>query len=172
MMAVTTAFEGLRAGVGVLRMTLDLPARASIGPIAFAAFSRATDLSTIGVIFYVLYGVGGALLTSATWFVAARTHAPAALRYLTSTAFVSSLLILAMTTQAAPLMWHVGSAGNDPALLATLLNSFTFWTNLRFLCADVSFVAVLSALTIAALRGGAAEELAGSIAAPPRMGQA
>lgn len=88
------------------------------------------------------------------------------------TAFVSSLLILAMTTQAAPLMWHVGSAENDPVLLAALLNSFTFWTNLRFLCADVSFIAVLSALTIAALRGGAAEELAGSIAAPSRMGQA
>lgn len=45
---------------------IDLPARSRIGPIAFAEFSRATDLSTAGMVFYVLYGVGGALLTGAT----------------------------------------------------------------------------------------------------------
>lgn len=67
-------------------------------------------------------------------------------------AFASSLLILALTTQAAPLMFRVGSSLNDPARLADLLDHFTMWTVPRILCADVSFFAMLAALTTSAWR--------------------
>jgi hypothetical protein len=150
--AVTTGFEGLRAGAGTFRVLLDLPARAAVGPVAFAAFSRATDLSTAGVAFYAAYGLGGALLTGATWIVAARARAPRVLRRLAAVAAVSSLLVLALTTQAAPVMWKVGSSPSDPALLADLLDRFTRLTILRVACVDVSFLAMLSALAITALR--------------------
>ena len=43
-LVATTAFEGLRAGAGLFRALLDLPARSAIGPVAFAAFSRARAL--------------------------------------------------------------------------------------------------------------------------------
>jgi hypothetical protein len=132
-------------------MVLDLPARTRIGPLAFAEFSRATDLSTTGVVFYVLFGVGGALVTAAAWLVAARGGAPRVIRRLLATASIASLLILVLTTQAAPLMWRVGSAPPDPALIASLIDRFTTWTALRVACADVSFLAVLSSLTLAAL---------------------
>src|SRR6188768_1854043 len=107
--ALTTAFEGIRAGAGTFRLLLDLPARHRVGPVAFAAFSRATDLSTAGIVFYSLYGFGGALLTAATWIFASRTRAPRPVRTLAGTAFICSVLVLVLTTQAAPLMWSVGS---------------------------------------------------------------
>jgi hypothetical protein len=149
--ALTTAFEGLRAGAGTFRLLLDLPARHRVGPVAFAAFSRATDLSTAGIVFYSLYGFGGALLTAATWITASRTRASRSVRTLTATACISSVLVLVLTTQAAPLMWSVGSASDDPMLLARLFDQFTFWTTLRIALVDLSFLAVLSALTILAL---------------------
>jgi hypothetical protein len=149
--AIATAFEGLRAGAGTFRMVLDLPARTQIGPLAFAEFSRATDLSTTGIMFYVLFGFGGALVTGVAWLAAARGGAPRVIRRLLATAAVASLLVLVLTTQAAPLIWRVGSAPSDPALISSLLDRFTTWTALRVVCADVSFLAVLSALTLAAL---------------------
>src|SRR4051812_5502146 len=96
-LAVTTGFEGLRAGAGTFRMLIDLPARAHVGAVAFADFSRATDLSTAGYIFYALYGIGGALLTCGTWIVARRVRAPLVIRRLSALASLCSLLILAMT---------------------------------------------------------------------------
>jgi hypothetical protein len=149
--AIATAFEGFRAGAGTFRILLDLPARTRIGPLAFAEFSRATDLSTTGVVFYVLFGVGGALVTSGAWLVAVRGGAPRIIRRLLAIAAIASLFILVLTTQAAPLMWRVGAAPPDPGLISSLLDRFAAWTALRVVCADVSFLAVLSALTLAAL---------------------
>jgi hypothetical protein len=151
-MAVAVAFEGLRAGAGTFRALLDLPARERVGPLAFADFSRATDLSTAGVIFYVIFGVGGALVTGLAWLIAVRGKVPAPIRRLLAISAIASLFVLALTTQAAPLMWRVGSAPADPVLLAGLLDRFTGWTLARIVCVDVSFGAVLTSLTLVALR--------------------
>jgi hypothetical protein len=151
LLAGTTAFEGIRAGAGTFRMILDLPARNHIGPVAFAELSRATDLSPVGIVFYVVYGFGGALLTGLTLLIAVRATAPRGIQLLTGVAAICSVLILAFTTQAAPLMWSVGTSANDPAVLKDVLDHFTLWTDLRVICADVSFLAVLLALTNAAL---------------------
>jgi hypothetical protein len=150
--AVAVAFEGLRAGAGTFSALLDLPARERVGPVAFADFSRATDLSTAGVVFYVIFGVGGALVTGLTWLIAVRGKAPAPIRRLLAVSAVASLLVLVLTTQAAPLMWHVGSAPADSVLLTGLLDRFTAWTLARIVYVDVSFAAVLTALTLVALR--------------------
>jgi hypothetical protein len=150
-MAVAAGFEGLRAGAGTFRVLLDLPARARIGPLAFAELSRATDLSATGVVFYAVFGVGGALVTAATWLIAVRGRAPSPIRRLLATSAIASLVVLLLTTQAAPLMWRVGSAPLDAALLAALLDRFTAWTVARVVCVDASFAAVLTALALAAL---------------------
>ncbi len=132
-------------------MVIDLPARAAVGPVAFADFSRATDLSTAGYVFYALYGIGGVLLTCGTWLVARRAPAPLVIRRLSALASCCSLLILAMTARAAPLMWRVGSGSTDAGVLMGLLDRFAFWTNLRIVAADLSFLAILSALGYVAL---------------------
>jgi hypothetical protein len=143
LLVVTTAFEGIRAGAGTFRMILDLPARAAIGATAFAAFSRATDLSSAGVVFYAIYGFGGAALTIATWLLAARARMPRGDLVLIGLSVLCSLLVLAFTTQAAPLMFMIGGT-TDEAQLDGLIERFALWTNLRIVLADVSFVALLA----------------------------
>jgi len=146
LLVTAVAFEGLRAGAGTFRMLIDLPARGAIGPVAFAAFSRATDLSAVGVPFYIVYGVGGALLTLATWAAALRAGARRELVALTGLSALCSAAILVLTTQAAPLMFAVCNSPDDPQRLSQLLDAFTIWTNWRIGLADLSFVCVLIAL--------------------------
>ena len=155
-LGAAAACEGLRAGAGTFRVLLDLPARARIGPLAFADLSRATDLSMRGIVFYAVFGFGGALLTGLTWFVAVRHGAPRTVRRLMALAVVASLLVLVFTTQAAPLMWRIGSAPADPVLVAGLLDRFTAWTVARVVCVDISFAAVLGALAFLAWPRGRA----------------
>lgn len=154
-LAAAVLFEGLRAGAGTFRLLLDLPARSQIGPVAFAAFSRATDLSTLGIIFYAAYGFGGVLLTGAAWLAAHRSGASRRLRALLALACSCSIAVLVFTTQAAPLMWRVGSTPSEPGQLAALLDRFAFWTELRIACVDVSFISALAALTLPLLDGAA-----------------
>jgi hypothetical protein len=161
-LSATALFEGMRAGAGTFRVIIDLPARARVGSIAFAEFSRATDLSTRGIVFYALYGFGGLGFTATTWWMASRAHAPASIRRLCAVAALSSFAVLLLTTQAAPLMWSVGVPSADAARVGELLDRFTFWTLLRVLCVDVSFLSVVAALTILALRGTVATSVARS----------
>ena len=144
LLVVTTGFEGLRAGAGTFRALLDLPARSTIGAAAFADLSRATDLSPVGIVFYALYGIGGLMLTSATLIVFARGKAERRVLMLLALSVACSLLILVLTIPAAPLMWSIGSAPNDPAALDPLIDRFVFWTNLRIGLADASFIAMLA----------------------------
>jgi hypothetical protein len=169
LLAATSAFEGIRAGAGTFRLLLDLPARHRVGPVAFAAFSRATDLSTAGIVFYSAYGFGGAILTAATWIVASRARVRRSVRALGAVACFCSVMVLALTTQAAPLMWRVGSATNDPEQLTQLLDAFTFWTTLRVGLADLSFLAIVSALTMLALDRQTPVPIAGD-GSPLRVG--
>jgi hypothetical protein len=145
LLVVTTAFEGFRAGAGTFRMILDLPARTVIGPAAFAAFSRATDLSTAGVAFYAIYGVGGAVLSIALWIAAMRARMARIDLLLIGLSVLCSLGVLVFTTQAAPLMFAIGAA-TDEAQLPALIERFVFWTNPRIVLVDLSFVALLAVL--------------------------
>jgi hypothetical protein len=148
LLGTTAVVEGIRAGAGTFRLLLDLPARFSIGPVAFADFSRATDLSTTGVVFYVLYGVGGLIVTAVAWFATWRLAAARSVRTLAGVACACSIGVLLLTIPAAPLMWRVGATPNDPAALAVLLDRFTFWTTLRVAAVDASFLSVIGAMIV------------------------
>lgn len=154
LLIVALAFEGIRAGAGTFRMILDLPARTTIGATAFAEFSRATDLSGVGVAFYAIYGFGGALLTIATLIAAARARMARPDLALIGGSVLCSLLVLALTTQAAPLMFAIG-ATTEEGQLAGLIESFVGWTNLRIVLADISFVVLLAVVWRAMMRAGA-----------------
>lgn len=156
LLAAAVGTNTLWAGAATFRVLVDLPARHRLGPTAFADLSKATDLAA-GLVFYPTAAIGSALLSCATWFVAARTRAPPPVRRATALAAIATLSVLALTTQAASLMFHIGAAPSDPGLLADLADRFTLLTNLRALAADVAAIALLYALTICALRDGRAD---------------
>jgi hypothetical protein len=56
---LTVGTNTLWAGAATFRVVVDLPARHRIGPIAFAALSRAADLAT-GLVFYRVAAIGSA----------------------------------------------------------------------------------------------------------------
>jgi len=143
---IATAFEGLRAGAGTFRVLVDLPARKQIGAVAFAQFSRATDLATTGLVFYIVFGVGGLVVTLTTCVAAWRLRAPRKAVLLSAVAAACSILVLVATAFAAPIMWAVGSAPDNAAVLEPMFDRFTLWTLLRVLLVDVSFVTILVAL--------------------------
>jgi hypothetical protein len=157
MLALTLGTNALWADAATFRVLVDLPPRHRIGPLAFAELSKATDLAS-GLVFYPAAAIGSAILCCVTWFLAARTRAPRSVRVATAIAAACTLLVLAMTTQAAPLMFRIGSAPPDPVLIADLADRFTWWTNLRAVSADLAAVALLYALTACALQGSRAEE--------------
>jgi hypothetical protein len=144
-LAVATAFEGLRAGVGILRLVLDLPARAAMGTLAYAEYFRATDLTPRGIAFYATYGFGGLLLTGAAWLTSRRAGAPSRVVRLTAFSAAASLVILLLTTQAAPIAMQVRTT-SDPAALTALFDGFVAWSVPRLLCALASFAALVVAL--------------------------
>ena len=86
------------------------------------------------------------MLTTASWLVARRSTAGPNVRMLLGISCLCSVLIMVLTGFAAPLMWAVGASADDAAVLGTLLDQFTFWTNFRIGFADLSFLAVVLAL--------------------------
>ena len=147
--AVATAFEGLRAGIGLLRLVLDLPARGLLGASAYADFFRATDLTSRGFALYLTYGFGGAVMTALAYAAARRAGLPTAARRLIATSVVASIAILVMTTQAVPLGLSVRTETN-PVALNQIFNRFELWTVLRLCCGIASFLCMITALTIVA----------------------
>ena len=120
--------------------------------MAFAGSSlRATDLAG-GLVFYPALAIGSALLACTAGLVAWRTKAPHSIRLQTAGAAVATLLVLAVTTQAAPTMFRIGASPNDAALLEPLTERFTALTNARALLAEVGAIGLLCALTTCAIR--------------------
>jgi hypothetical protein len=140
------------AGAVTFRVLIDLPARSRIGPVAFAEFSRATDLST-GLAFYPIAGFSSAAVAVATWLVARRRRAPPPIQVPAGVAAVSTLLVLVVTLWAAPIMFQIGSSPNDAAVLASLADRFARLTQLRALLANLAAASLLAALTVCALQG-------------------
>src|SRR5579872_7086752 len=132
------------AGAVTFRVLIDLPARHRIGPVAFAEFSRATDLSG-GLVFYPVVAIGSALLSFAVWLMAARIKAPRSIRLQAAAAAMSATLVLGVTTVAAPIMFRIGTSPDDPAVLLPLADRFASLTNVRALFADIGALALLSA---------------------------
>jgi hypothetical protein len=90
--------------------------------------------------------------------MAVRTRSPRPIRVATAVAAIFTLLVLAMTIPAAPIMFQIGSAPPNPRLIAELADRFTVWTNLRAVAADIAAVALLYALTECALHPTASSD--------------
>jgi hypothetical protein len=166
LLSITAGYNALWAGAAAFRVLVDLPARYRLGPLAFADLSRATDLSA-GLVFYPVAAIGSALLACATWVAARRIRAAPTVRIRTTIAAVSTLAVLAVTVQAAPIMFNIGSSG-DPAVLVELANRFALITDFRAALAVIAAVALLVALALCAASQASRPERADS--APPVAG--
>lgn len=124
------AADGILTGLSLDKVIVQLPARRRIGATAYAAYARAADLGN-GIAFYATVGVGAAALTVAAFAVAAALGAPGAVTGLLAAAAVLSLAHSAMTGRAAPAMFAIGRAGDDPVVLAPLLARFARWSAAR-----------------------------------------
>jgi hypothetical protein len=151
LLGVTVGVNLAWAGAVTFRVVIDLPARHRIGAFAFAELSRATDLAG-GLFFYPVAAIGSAVLSCAVWFAARRARAPRFIRRASAAAAAATLLVLAVTTQAAPLMFRIGAAGNDPAVVGPLAERFAALSDVRAFLADAGAVALLCALTISGMR--------------------
>ena len=112
---------------------------------AYAAYARAADLGN-GIAFYAAAGVGGAVLTLAAFGTAAGLAAPAAVTGRPAAAAVLTLAHSAMTGRAAPVMFAIGRAGDDPAALALLLSRFARWSAARAAAQAATFIVMAAAV--------------------------
>ena len=124
------AADGILAGLSLDKVIVQLPVRRRIGVTAYAAYARAADLGN-GIAFYAAVGVGAAALTLAAFAVAAALGTPGMVTGLLAAAAALSLAHSAMTGRAAPAMFRIGRAGDDPAALAPLLARFARWSAAR-----------------------------------------
>ena len=122
--------DGLLAGLSLDKVIVQLPARRRIGVTAYAAYARAADLGN-GIAFYAVVGVGAAVLTIASFAVAAARGAPGAVTGLLAAAAALSVLHSAATGRAAPAMFQIGRAGDTEAALTPLLTRFARWSAAR-----------------------------------------
>jgi hypothetical protein len=137
--------DGILAGLSLDKVIVQLPARRAIGVSAYAAYARAADLGK-GIAFYAAAGAGAAVLTLAAFGTAAGLGAPGAVTGLLAAAAVLTLVHSAMTGRAAPVMFAIGRAGDDPAALAPLLTRFARWSAARAAAQAATFIVVAAAV--------------------------
>jgi len=139
--------NGILAGLSLDKVIVQLPARRRIGVTAYAAYARAADLGN-GIAFYAAAGIGAAALTIAAFAVAAARQAQGTVTALLAAAAALSLVHSATTARAAPAMFKIGRAGNNPAVLEPLLTRFARWSATRVVVQATTLILVAIAVAI------------------------
>jgi len=142
---LTALWRGLQAGATLFGLLVVLPARLPLGPVAYAEFARVSDLGP-GRVVDPMLGVGGFALTLTSFALALRSPSSRRTRLLLSIAMGLGVLVGATTFMAAPTMWRVGDAPDDPAVLGPLLQQFAAWSTARMALNQLAFIATLAAL--------------------------
>lgn len=143
---VTVLFNGVLTGASLDKVIVQLPARRRIGPVAYAGYARAADL-TNGIAFYAVTGIAAAVLTITTAGVAIVGDASTPTRFLLSVAAGLSVLHSAATAVAAPTMFRVGRGPDTEAVLGPLLTRFAYASAVRAVLQVATFVLVTVAAT-------------------------
>lgn len=138
---------GLLTGLSLDKVIVQLPARRQLGAVAYAAYARSADLGN-GIALYAAVGVSAAALTVAAFAVAAARGSPGAETGLLAAAAVLSVLHSGATGRAAPTMFKIGRAGDDPAVLGPLLGTFARWSAARAALQAATVVTVAIAIGI------------------------
>jgi len=145
LIVVAIVADGILAGASLDQSIKQLPARHKIGPVAYSAYSRASDLGP-GILWYAILGVGAGLLTIAAAVAAFFQGAPPASATPLYVAAGLAVLHSLATTQAAPTNFSQRRVAEDEAALARVFDRFERWQTLRVVLQVLTFGAMLWAL--------------------------
>jgi hypothetical protein len=140
-----TGLTGILAGASLDQSIKQLPARHSIGAIAYSNYSRASDLGN-GIAWYAITGSGAALLAIMAAIVAFLQGVGSAQALPIYLAALLSILHTLVTTQAAPTNFSQRAHENDEATLGSIFDRFARWQMLRALLQVLTFGMLLWAL--------------------------
>ena len=144
---------GVLAGVGILRLLVEMPAWRQLGPAAWADFSRHADLGN-GLVLFPAVGLGATLLAVA----AAIGHrlggsVPRAAALPLHLGAALALAGMVATAFAAPRMLSLRSIGDDPPAIARAFAAFALWGGIRGVVQTLAFAANVWALVAVAAAG-------------------
>jgi hypothetical protein len=145
LIVTATAADGLLAGASLDQSIKQLPARHKIGPVAYSAYSRASDLGP-GILWYGILGVGAAVLTIAAAVAAIFEGVPSVSATPLYVAAGLAVLHSLATAQAAPTNFSQRRVARDEAALARVFDRFERWQTLRAVLQVLNFGAMLWAL--------------------------
>ena len=139
--------NGILAGASLDQSIKQLPARHTIGAVAYSVYSRASDLGP-GIAWYAIIGIGAALLTFvagvAVYLHGSRLSAALPI-YM---AALLSILHPLVTTQAAPILHSQRRFSSDGVALAAVFGRFARWQTLRGALQVLTFCALLWAIAV------------------------
>ena len=151
LLAVATAADGVLAGASLDQSIKQLPARRTMGNVAFSAYSRAADLGP-GVVWYATLGIGAALLTIAAAIAEVALGTPPAVAWPIYAAAALSILHSLATARAAPTNFSQRRVADDEAQLGVIFDRFERWQTARVILQTLTFVAAIVALIAYAAR--------------------
>ena len=151
LLAAATAADGVLAGASLDQSIKQLPARRTMGNVAFSQYSRAADLGP-GVVWYATLGIGAALLTIAAAIVELALATPPAVAWPIYVAAALSILHSLTTARAAPTNFSQKRVADDEAQLGLIFDRFERWQTARVILQALTFIAAIVALVAYAAR--------------------
>jgi hypothetical protein len=126
----SAAVTGLLAGASLDQSVKQLPARFTIGHVAYSKYSRAADLG-YGIALYSILGVGAAVLAIAAAWSAHHDGAPSAAATPLYIGAAVAVFHSICTTQAAPTISGQRRFADDEDALRRIFAKFQRWQTLR-----------------------------------------
>jgi hypothetical protein len=130
LLVASVSVNGLLTGATLDQAIKQLPARKTIGAVAYSDYSRAADLGH-GLIWYPVLGIGAAVLSVVTGVVGLAQHAAGAEQIALILLIVGSAAHMGSTALAAPTNMSQRRAVGDEAELTRIFNRFAQLNALR-----------------------------------------
>ncbi len=144
LVVAATALNGVLTGASLDQSIKQLPARHRIGAVAYATYSRVSDLGT-GIAWYAGIGVSAAVVTIAAAVVAVLGNVGSNRSVPLVITGVLSVLHSLTTSRAAPTLFSQRRV-TDEASLAAVFDRFARWQTARVCLHVLTFAMTLWAL--------------------------
>jgi hypothetical protein len=140
-----TTFTGILCGASLDQSFKQLPARHTIGMLAFSAYAKAADLKN-GVLWYAIIGIGTTLATILTAIMVWKTNQVTAFTTPIYAAAIFAICHSICTSQAAPTYFKQKSITDEKGL-TKLFKKFEIIQTIRSVFVVLNFISLLWALS-------------------------
>src|SRR5437764_8788675 len=142
LIVLATFMDGIFAGIAVQKVFVELPARKTIGALAFARYARASDMGN-GLYVYPALAIGGMLLKVLIYILALRADDPPQVIVPIGLAVAFNIGVLVTTAFAAPQLLRLRRAQDDEERVSALLEKFVTYSYPRAAFMGLQFAAML-----------------------------